>query len=114
MEYAPIGFTLGSPPKFNQPYAGLNVPGSYARFRPGIPIDRSCGEVTDAVQALSIGDVPPFPIMEVLVTLSSTEEGTHVAGYDLDYEQDGVDHTLTVDWQMVVCDEQGELPQCDR
>ena len=86
-----IGSELGSPPKFDEPYAtgarwfGTFTPAVDYTWKQPCPADGKDG------------------ITEVVITMDSGVEGREIEGFKLTYSADGEDYTVNTDWNMMLC-----------
>lgn len=111
-QFIPFGFGLGSPPEFDQPFAGLRPPGQYTVDIGTVTVDGSCDDVNAAVVALNRGLVPDVGYNELVVEVPSTAAGAEVDGLTVDYTADGTSYSVRVPWTMVVCDQDGSRSHC--
>jgi hypothetical protein len=110
--YVPMAFGLGSPPTFNQAYAGLNPPGKYTNDLEGVPVLESCGDANDAIQTLNEKEVPATGYTELMIVIPAASKGAEVDGFHIEYVADGSEYVESVPWTMVVCDRAGARSHC--
>lgn len=110
--YAPLAFTLGSPPHYREPYAGLPAPGDYRGGLADVEVQQSCQEAESAVVAVNDREVPIAGYLELMVVVPASAEGAIVDGFTIHYDVEGDSHSLRVPWTMVVCDQKRTRQQC--
>lgn len=109
----PLGFGLGSPPEFGEPYAaGWPEPGIYSDRIKGATVNETCKQTDAAGLAVNELAVPSGPYTELMIVLPADEKGAEVDGFFVDYTVGGKDYRREVAWDMVVCDRGRQLPGC--
>lgn len=102
-EWSPLAFTLGSPPLFDEKYAGLVPLGEFATeisgTRVSLPCDRRGKIFQTEAHGLRIGN----SYQEILVALTTDQSGMFVPGFEIEYSADGDAFTRDVNWKMIVC-----------
>ena len=101
-DFAPLGFTLGSPPDFSESYAGLSPPGRY-RSVEGYRVSTSCRDAEQAVGKVGPGTGPRYAIAELMVVLTSGPSGGVVRSFTIDYRVGSRQYHLPVHWEVANC-----------
>lgn len=93
----PLASALGSPPKWEEPYADdTGITGSYAEVEGG--------EVTQPCAGSAPGEPSEeSAYQELLVTLEATPDGSAVSSFHVDYVAGSEEYTVEVPWEMVLC-----------
>lgn len=111
-DLAGLLFGLGSPPEFQEPYAGWPSPGDYSPDLNGFRVEQSCEENRDATVAVNRHRVPETGLADLMVVVPSTASGARVDGFTVEYSADDETYLLEVPWTMVVCDQNRKIPEC--
>lgn len=111
-DLAGLLFGLGSPPEFQEPYAGWPAPGDYSPALNGFRVEQSCEEDRDALVAVNRHRVPKTDSADLMVVVPSTASGARVDGFTVEYSADDETYLLEVPWTMVVCDQKRKIPDC--
>jgi hypothetical protein len=101
-EFAPIGFTLGSPPDFSESYAGLPAPGWYRPVE-GYRVSTGCRDAKQAVGNVGPETGPRYSIAELMVVLTSGPSGGVVRSFTIDYRVGSRQYHLPVHWEVANC-----------
>lgn len=103
--YIPVGSALGSPPDFAEPYVTQRVGGSFSTDLAGVVVDRPCR--TPEARAET-------GFQEVFLSLEAGADGARIDSFDLVYEYGGDQHTVPVEWAMVLCGSRIDAKTCPR
>jgi hypothetical protein len=100
---APMSWTLGSPPRFSETYAGVRPWGDYSHSLAGFRVTNSCKQALALSDAISAGRRPARTHAEMMIVVKSPPGGSIVESVDIDYQVNGHAMTLPVRWAMVNC-----------
>lgn len=98
----PTAFSLGSPPAFDESYAGSPGPGAYSRVE-GFKVTTACPDANRADQSLSEGLPPSHPLAELMVTVAAGPSGAVVDWFSIEYQVGGKIYRLPVHWKLADC-----------
>jgi hypothetical protein len=98
----PLAFGMGSAPKFREPYAG---PAARGRYRPlaGYRVVQTCAQRLRANLDLNTGKVPTTTTGELMLVVTSSESGSSIRSFDINYTAGGKHYSLPVRWSLINC-----------
>ena len=101
-ELIPLAFSLGSAPEWQEPYSGLAVKGHFVPVE-GYRVVSSCAETRRSNTQLNHGKPPSHTVAELMLVISSSEKGSIVESFDVQYSVGSDNFTLPVNWSLTSC-----------
>lgn len=94
-EHQPFYSSLGSPPRFDEPYSDTPRPpvGTFSEWAGDLRVSQPCSRSRERVHGYT----------ELVFVLEVGRRGAQVDGFTLDYVADGEQHRLRVPWTMIGC-----------
>jgi hypothetical protein len=98
----PMAFGLGSAPEFREPYAARPTRGHYVPLA-GYRVDETCAQDLQATDDLNTGKVPTTTTGELMLVVTSSESGSSIRSFDINYTAGGKHYSLPVRWSLINC-----------